>query len=146
MELFSLQKVLVGVSDAIHSLKQNPRSLACSFTREEEGTRLVCLIEDAFYFLSVEQIPSVTPVWVEKHRTFWIWACEWIFPCEKSYYIQILFHYPKWTQVQPHSPSVWVEFASPIFQAWFLLQQDKAISLLKMTVRNFNFVSWFLHF
>lgn len=71
-----------------------PSSLDCSFPREEEGSRLICPIEDASYFLSVEQMPSVTSVWVEKHKRFWIWACECFLPCEKSYYSQLLFHLP----------------------------------------------------
>lgn len=93
-------------------------------------------------------MPSVTTVWLEKHKRFWMWARECFFSCEKCYYSQILFHYSKWTQVQPHKLGLWVEFVSPIFQAWFLLQQDQAASLLKMTATNevFNFVFWFSKF
>lgn len=111
---FLFRKVLVEfLMQSIHWSKTKLSGLLLS--KRKRGSRLVCLIEDASYFLSVDQMPFATSVWVEKHKTSWIWACECFFPCEKSYYRQILFHYPKWTQVQPHRPGLWVEFASPIF-------------------------------
>lgn len=69
------------------SLKQKQAlcyNRGCSFPREKEGSRLICLFEDASHSLSVEQPPSVTSVWVEKHRRFWIPARELCFHWEKS--------------------------------------------------------------
>lgn len=93
--LFS--KVLLEFLMQSDSLKQKQAfyyNRGYSFPGEGEGSRLICLTEDASHSLSVEQTPSVTSVWVEKHKRFWIQARELCFHWEKPYHSLFLFHLP----------------------------------------------------